>query len=71
VPRKSYLQCAFGFRRRRDDPRFYKIEQHGPRWYTHYCRVEREEDFDDEFMSWIREAYDVGGQKHLTQDEDA
>ena len=65
VPRKSYLQCSFGFDRRRDNPRFYKIEKYAPRWFGHYCRVRREEELDEEFMSWIREAYTVGEQKHL------
>jgi GNAT superfamily N-acetyltransferase len=68
VPRKSHLQCSFGFSRRRDHPRFYKIEQYAPRWYGHYCRIEKEEELDDEFESWVREAYEVGQQKHLVQE---
>ncbi len=67
VPRKSYLQCGFGFARRNENARFYKIEQYAPRWISHYCRIESEEQLDDEFMSWIREAYDVGRQQHLTK----
>jgi hypothetical protein len=69
IPRKSYLQCSFGFNRRRDHPSFYKIEQYAPHWYSHSCRIEKEEQFDDEFLSWIREAYNVGLQKHLKQDD--
>jgi hypothetical protein len=65
VPRKSHLQCGFGFGRRVEHPRFYKIEQYAPRWFGHYCRVAREEDFDGDFTDWIREAYAVGQQKHL------
>jgi hypothetical protein len=68
VPRKSYLQCGFGFHRRREHPRFYKIEQYAPRWFHHYTRVEREEDFDDEFRDWIREAYAVGRQDEFNSE---
>jgi hypothetical protein len=67
IPRKSYLLCAFGFSRRRQSPRFHKIVQYTPRWYGHECRVETEGDFDEEFMNWIREAYEVGQQKHLNK----
>jgi hypothetical protein len=67
VPRKSHLQCAFGFSRRVEHPRFTKIEQYAPRWYGHYCKVEREADFDQDFVEWIREAYLVGEQKHLDE----
>ena len=63
VPRKSYLQCAFGFHRRREHPRFYKIEQYAPHWFHHHTRVEREEDFNADFVDWIREAYAVGQQE--------
>jgi hypothetical protein len=65
IPRKSYLQCSFGFRRRVEHPRFYKIEQYTPHWYGHHCRIERDEEFDEEFKKWIREAYAVGEQRHL------
>jgi hypothetical protein len=68
IPRKSHLQCSFGFNRRHDHLRFYKIEQYGPHWYGHHCRIEKEEEFDDEFMNWIHEAYEVGQQKHLAKD---
>jgi len=67
VPRKKYLECSFGFARRLEAPRFHKIEQYAPKWYGHYCRVDKEEDFDDEFMRWIREAYAVGEQAHLAK----
>jgi len=65
VLRKSYLQCAFGFARRNENPRFYKIEQYAPRWFSHYCKIEHERYLDEEFMGWIREAYKVGKQVHL------
>lgn len=65
IPRKSYLLCGFWFTRRRDHPRFRKITKYAPRVYGHQVRVESEDEFDEEFRSWIREAYEVGQQKHL------
>jgi hypothetical protein len=65
VPRKSYLLCHFIFSRRHDNPRFSKVNQYGPQSYEHLIRVEKMGDFDEEFVGWIREAYEVGEQKHL------
>jgi Domain of unknown function (DUF5655) len=71
IPRKSFLQCSFGFNHRRDHRRFFKIEKYAPRWYGHYCRIAKEEELDEEFMNWIREAYEVGQQKYLAKDNAA
>jgi hypothetical protein len=65
VPRKSYLPVNFDFTRRHGGRRFSKIEQNGPHSFGHQVRIEKEEDFDTEFISLIREAYEVGEQKHL------
>ena len=65
VPRKSYLLVSFGFPRRVDSPRFHKIDRFAPRWYGHHCKVTTLEDFDDDFLDWIRLSYTVGEQKHL------
>jgi hypothetical protein len=66
VPRKSYLLCHFIFYRRHEDPRFYEVNQYGPRSFEHLIRVEKEQDFDGEFIDWIREAYEVGEQKGIS-----
>jgi hypothetical protein len=63
IPRRSYLQCSFGFHRRLDHPRFFKIEQYAPRWFGHHIRVRDAAQLDDELMAWIREAYAVGEQR--------
>lgn len=65
VPRKSHLLCSFGFSQRHNNTRFHKIEQYASHWYGHYCRIDKEEDLDDEFIAWLKEAYEVGEQKHL------
>lgn len=67
VPRKSYLQVHFWFLNHHDSPRFNKVEQYGPRIFVHYIYVYDENVFDEEFNGWIREAYEVGQQKHLRE----
>lgn len=61
VPRKSYLRCSFWFTRPHDNLRF---ERYGPRVHGHFVRVRPLDDLDDEFKSWLCEAYAVGEQKH-------
>ncbi len=51
--------------RRLDRPRFRRIETMTPRCYVHHFRIESVSELDDEVMSWLREAYQVGTQKHL------
>lgn len=64
-PRKSHLLVGFDFARKVSSPRFHKIEQYGRHTFTHYLRVEKEEDFDEELIGWIRESYQVGQQMHV------
>ena len=66
TPRKSYLQCHFGFTRRHDNPRFFKIEQYARQLYGHYCRIWSESELDAEFTGWVREVYELGQQTHLS-----
>lgn len=51
--------------RRRDSPRFKKVETISPRNHVHHFRLQKIEDIDDEVRSWLREAYSVGKQEHL------
>jgi hypothetical protein len=51
--------------RRLENPRFTKIEYISPRNHVHsFCFHSREE-LDREVLSWVREAYCVGQQRHL------
>jgi len=50
-----------------DDPRFFKIERHAAHFIGHSFRVYSEADVDDNIQRWMREAYEVGEQKHLTR----
>ena len=53
--------------RRLDHPRFFKIESISPRNHVHHFRITRVEDVDSEVVGWLREAYAVGEQEHLSR----
>jgi len=44
---------------------FLRVETISPRNHLHAFRLESLADLDDEFAQWIREAHEVGEQKHL------
>jgi hypothetical protein len=53
--------------RRLENPRFTKIEYISPRNHVHsFCFYSREE-LDREVLAWLREAYRVGQQRHLSK----
>jgi len=52
--------------RRLENPRFTKIEYISPRNHVHsFCFYSRKE-LDREVLAWLREAYRVGQQRHLS-----
>ena len=53
--------------RRLKSPRFSRIDTLTPKCHVHHFRLESISDFDDELKAWLREAYEVGTQKHLTR----
>jgi hypothetical protein len=53
--------------RRRADPRFTKIETMSPRSHVHHFRLRTPDEVDDVVASWLREAYEVGMQRHLAR----
>lgn len=63
--RRNYLIGHFVFARRVQNRRFLRVETFSPRNHVHAFRVNSLADLDDEFASWVREAYAVGEQKHL------
>ena len=52
--------------RRLEHPRFHRIETLTPRCHVHYFRVHTPDELDDEVAAWLREAYEVGTQRHLS-----
>ncbi|MGI8919153.1 MAG: DUF5655 domain-containing protein [Pyrinomonadaceae bacterium] len=53
--------------RRLQNLRFTRIETMTPKCYVHHFRVESLSELDDEVRNWLREAYQVGTQEHLSQ----
>jgi len=67
VRRDGSLVCHVWLKRRVKSPRFTKVELLGRSDWVHHFVLGSEADLDEEFRSWIREAYDVGRQTHLSR----
>jgi hypothetical protein len=65
TPRLKWLDGHVVLARRREHPRFRKIETISPRNHVHHFRLHATTEIDAEFESWLKEAYDVGEQRHL------
>ena len=65
VRRKSYLLCGLALPCIHHHPRFVKIESFAPHFNGHWFRVDSEKDLDADVRRWIKEAYEVGAQRHL------
>jgi hypothetical protein len=64
-PRSRWVDGHVVLARRREDPRFRRIETFSPRNHLHAFRIESAAEVDDEVASWLAEAYAVGMQRHL------
>jgi hypothetical protein len=58
------LACHVVLSRRLENPRFTRIESISLRSHVHHFQIGSVEDLDDEVASWLKEAYQVGGQRH-------
>ena len=65
--RKDGLVCGFWLKRRVESSRFSKVELIGKQDWVYRFVLRDETELDDEVRGWIREAYDVGRQTHLTR----
>ena len=61
------LEAHVVLTRRLQTPRFRRIDVMTPRCYVHHFRIESLSELDDEVKSWLREAYQVGTQEHLSR----
>ncbi len=66
MPRKSHLICHFILSRKIESKCFHKIETFNPRCHAHYLRINDKTDLDGDVARWLKEAYEVDGQKFLT-----
>jgi hypothetical protein len=65
MPRRRWLDAHVVLARRREEPRFRRIDSLGPRTHVHHFRLTRVDELDDEVLDWLEEAYRVGLQEHL------
>jgi hypothetical protein len=65
-PRKKWLDVGFWLPRRIESPRLRRIETLLPNAHIHWLRVSDASELDGELVGWLREAYAVGRQEHLT-----
>ena len=63
--REGGLDCHVVLSRLIENPRFTRIESISTRNHVHHFRIESLEELDDEVATWLKEAYQVGEQKHL------
>lgn len=61
------LEAHVVLTRRLKTPRFRRIETLTPKCHVHHFRIESLDELDDEVRDWLREAYEVGTQKHLSR----
>jgi hypothetical protein len=65
--RRRWLDVSIILPRRLDHPRLTRIESFSPRSHAHSFRIHSLDELDDEVLSWLQEAYQVGEQKHLVK----
>jgi len=67
MPRRLWLDGHVVLPRRLDNPRFRRVDVYSPHNVVHAFRLGSPEEVDDEVEAWLREAYAVGEQRHLTR----
>jgi len=55
------MTCGFSLPEPLADPRFSKVDEVVPGWWSHTLRVTRPEELDDEVQGWLRESYRLMG----------
>lgn len=65
IPRRGWLDGHLVLARRVESPLFRRIETISPRNHVHHFRLRTPADLTPELDALLREAYAVGGQKHL------
>ena len=63
--RRDRLDAHVVLARRLEHPRFTRIETVSPRNHVHHFRIRHPDEIDADVGAWLREAYEVGEQKHL------
>ena len=61
----NWLEGHLVLARRFEHPRFRQVQTISPRNHVHTFRITSPCDIDEDFRSWLAEAYSVGEQRHL------
>jgi hypothetical protein len=64
---QNSLSCQVVLSRRLENPRFISIQSLSPRNHVHRFRIQSIEELDREVIAWLKEAYRVGEQRHLSR----
>ena len=64
-PTKKGLQGYLDLQREVRDRRIRNVSPYTRKLFVHHFLVANEDDLDEEFRGWMREAYDVGAGGHL------
>jgi hypothetical protein len=67
-PKDRWLDGYLDLQKRVNDPRIRNSSPYTKRLFVHQFRVTRADELDDEFTTWIQEAYRVGAGEHLASD---
>jgi hypothetical protein len=67
TPRARWIDGHVVLARRLEHPRFRRIESLSARSHVHHIRLVTVADVDAELGAWLREAYEVGEQRHLAR----
>ncbi len=63
--KRQWMDGHLVLARRLESPRFRRIETLSPRNYVHSFRLICLDDLNEEVITWLAEAYQVGKQHHL------
>ncbi len=67
TPKRRWLDGHVVLARRVEHPRFRRIDTISRRNHVHHFRLTEATDVDAVFAGWLREAYQVGAQRHLVR----
>ncbi len=59
-PRKSYFNLEFRTDYRIEHPRITRQQQLSARRFEHTVKMESESDVDDQLLTWLKDAYNLG-----------
>lgn len=64
---RGRLVGYFDVQRQISDPRIGNVAPYTQRLFVHHFRIDRPDQLDDTFASWLAEAYAVGAGEHLAR----